>query len=483
MRIIVFLVCALLMLGAEAGSPVWTFTPLSATTITVPSNTTAIVQYLVTNQSSQSHTLIMTPIPAVTQITGGAGICRAVFTLPTKGSSCTLSLQVDGSQLNEPINDGPIVCENANPSQCYRPSQPDALHITVGEPTTLAELMVIGSPLTLNANGATGDLTIMNTSLTTTALNITADFVGTALDGNVTETSSTCATVLPATACTLIFTPGSNIVPLTDFSISGNNTNTVLAAIEINTALPALISVTPSSGPISGGTGVTLSGSNLTGATSVTFGGFAATSVNVINSSTVTAVTPAHALGVVDVVIDAPQGNNTLVDGFSYLSTAVGQSADGGVIGCLNGGQDNFISSISDNSASVAWGGTGTATGATSLSDGTTNTAATVSALGAGTYAAAVCADHEIDSQGISPCQPGNTCYNDWFLPAKNQLNCLYTNQNAIGGFQSAIYWTSTEISTGANTQSYGQDLGGGMQVMLNKNITLPIRCVRAFVP
>lgn len=53
--------------------------------------------------------------------------------------------------------------------------------------------------------------------------------------------------------------------------------------------------------------------------------GQAATSVNVVNSTTVTGVTPAHAAGVVDVVIATPAGGATLVNGYTYVTTVVGQ--------------------------------------------------------------------------------------------------------------------------------------------------------------
>ena len=42
-------------------------------------------------------------------------------------------------------------------------------------------------------------------------------------------------------------------------------------------AVPTLNTVTPNSGPIGGGTSVTLTGTGLTGASSVTFGGVSAT--------------------------------------------------------------------------------------------------------------------------------------------------------------------------------------------------------------
>lgn len=116
----------------HAGSPVWTFTPLTATSISVPRNSTATVQYLVTNQSAKSHSLVMTPITSITQTTTGVGICSNPFTLSSKGSSCTLSLQVQGSQLTHSITDGPIVCEQGSTLQCYKPSPSNILNINAG---------------------------------------------------------------------------------------------------------------------------------------------------------------------------------------------------------------------------------------------------------------------------------------------------------------------------------------------------------------
>jgi len=57
--------------------------------------------------------------------------------------------------------------------------------------------------------------------------------------------------------------------------------------------LPTVSNVSPNRGPDAGGTSVTVTGTNLTGATAVTIGGVAATSVVVVNSTTITATTPA----------------------------------------------------------------------------------------------------------------------------------------------------------------------------------------------
>lgn len=468
-----------------AGMPVWTFTPLTVTTLSVPANGTALVQYQVTNQSSKVHTLIMKSIPGVTQLTTGLGVCRSPFVLIGK-ASCVLSLQIDGRQLTSPINDGPIVCENGSSLQCYRPSAANILHITQIPGIANGTIAVSGSPLMLTTNGPSAVLTINNTSLDVTATNITSDFTGTALDGNVTETGNTCANVPPQASCTLTYTPGGTVVPQTSFSIRGSNTNVVTAAIQIDAGI-TISSVNPPSGTASGGTGVTLTGVGFTGATAVTFGGQAATSVNVVNSTTVTAVTPASAAGVVDVEITTPTGSATLINGYTYLISAVGQAAFGGTIACLNGGLNNLIAATADNSVGIEWGGVGIVTNATSIADGASNTATIVATLGgAPTYAAALCSTYEVDSQGNAPCQAGNTCYNDWFLPAGNnpaasgQLNCLYTNQIAIGGFIGGLYWSSTENS---NNFAWNQDFSNGLESTAIKSDVYSVRCVRSFTP
>jgi len=83
---------------------------------------------------------------------------------------------------------------------------------------------------------------------------------------------------------------------------------------------PTLNSVAPASGPTAGGTLITLTGTNLLGATSVTVGGVAATSVQVVNSTTVTAITPAGTAGLKAVSVTTSGGTATLVSGFTYLS-------------------------------------------------------------------------------------------------------------------------------------------------------------------
>ncbi|ULT73295.1 putative Ig domain-containing protein [Pseudomonas sp. BC42] len=85
-----------------------------------------------------------------------------------------------------------------------------------------------------------------------------------------------------------------------------------------SSATPTLTAVTPNNGSTAGATSVTLTGTNLTGATAVSFGGTSATGYIVNNATTITATTPAHAAGAVNVVVTTPGGTATLTNGYTY---------------------------------------------------------------------------------------------------------------------------------------------------------------------
>ncbi len=97
---------------------------------------------------------------------------------------------------------------------------------------------------------------------------------------------------------------------------------------------PTVTLVSPGSGGVGGGTSVTITGTNLIGTTVVTFGNDAATSVTVVDATTVTAVTPAHAAGSVDVAVTTPSGTNHKDDAFTYVAapTVTAVSPPTGVI-------------------------------------------------------------------------------------------------------------------------------------------------------
>lgn len=97
---------------------------------------------------------------------------------------------------------------------------------------------------------------------------------------------------------------------------------------------PSVAAAAPRAGPVEGGTLVTITGSGFVDGATVTFGGTAATGVVVAAADLIRAVAPAHAAGVVDIVVtnnDAQAG--TLSGGFTYTAASGGPDnsiTDGG---------------------------------------------------------------------------------------------------------------------------------------------------------
>jgi IPT/TIG domain-containing protein/cysteine-rich secretory family protein len=73
---------------------------------------------------------------------------------------------------------------------------------------------------------------------------------------------------------------------------------------------PVVGALQPSAGPASGSTTVNISGCGFTGATAVNFGGAAAGHFSVVSDSLITATSPAHAPGAVDVTVTTPLGTS-----------------------------------------------------------------------------------------------------------------------------------------------------------------------------
>lgn len=84
---------------------------------------------------------------------------------------------------------------------------------------------------------------------------------------------------------------------------------------------PTITSLAPTSGSTSGGTAVTITGTDLSTTESVTFDGVTAP-FGVINSTTVSAVTPPGSAGAVDVVVSTTGGSATAAAGFTYVAGA-----------------------------------------------------------------------------------------------------------------------------------------------------------------
>jgi hypothetical protein len=130
-----------------------------------------------------------------------------------------------------------------------------------------------------------------------------------------------------------------------------------------------------------------------------------------------------------------------------------------------------LIAATSDQSLGIMWyNGSNTTTGATGTAIGTglanTNTIITSQGATSTSYAA-----------GLARAYTGGG-YSDWYLPSKDELNQLYINRVAIGGFTSNYYWSSTEAT---QFYSWRQNLNDGTQGTLGKSGEMYVRAIRTF--
>jgi hypothetical protein len=107
------------------------------------------------------------------------------------------------------------------------------------------------------------------------------------------------------------------------------------------------------------------------------------------------------------------------------------------------------------------------AVGVTSMAYGTGlgNTTAINAKCSAGT-AASIAASYSLNG------------FSDWHLPSKDELNLLYEQKTVVGGFSDYYWWSSSEVGSSA---AWVQEFDYGSQGGTNKNLTLPVRAVRAF--
>ncbi|MHC4601611.1 MAG: IPT/TIG domain-containing protein, partial [Planctomycetota bacterium] len=83
---------------------------------------------------------------------------------------------------------------------------------------------------------------------------------------------------------------------------------------------PTVTSINPSSGPITGGTPVTITGTDFQSGATVTIGASPATNVAFVNATTLTCDTPAGAAGAADVVVTNPDSQaDTLAGAFTFV--------------------------------------------------------------------------------------------------------------------------------------------------------------------
>ena len=263
---------------------------------------------------------------------------------------------------------------------------------------------------------------------------------------------------------------------VTDAKINTVSGSKVIGNITGNAVTATLAATATTAGNITATSNTTLTTlSNLTSVGTITTGTWSGTAVAIEKGGT--GLTSAGTAG----QVLTSTGSGTLVWKSTTPLLSIGDVYQGGIVAYILQADDpgfdatiqkGIIAASSDQGTGIGWynGSDASSTGATgtAIGTGSANTTAIIT-IQDGTptsYAA-----------GLARAHNGGG-YTDWYLPSKDELNKLYLNRTAIGGFANDYYWSSTEIS---NTLAILKNFGFGNQENLGKSYPAYVRAIRAF--
>jgi hypothetical protein len=298
---------------------------------TAPAHAAGTVQVQVTNPSGSSPNTAADDYtygavaPTVTELDPTGGPTAGGNLVTIEGTGFTGVTGAAGVKFGATNATSYTVIDDTTIS-ALAPAGTGTVNVTVTHPTggtsanTSADDYTYGNVPTITALSPTSGNIAGGQSVVITGtgfLNVTGaagvTFGGTNATGYTVNSDTQITATAPAHAA--------GVVDVVVTSPAGSNTNTTADNFTY-TAGPVITSVTPVSGPTTGGTVVVITGSGFTGATSVTFGGVAGTNLTVNSGSQITVTSPAHTAGSVNIVVTTPLGTSvdSEADNFLYGS-------------------------------------------------------------------------------------------------------------------------------------------------------------------
>ncbi len=453
-----------------AGSGPWSKS-LAFTVVAAPSSAKAITAFSFASPAATGvinetlHTIAVS-------VPFGTNVSALVASFTTTGASVAIAgtPQVSGVTAVNFSNPVTYTVTAADAS-----TQAYVVTVTVAPPPSSAKAITAFS---FASPAATG---VINEALHTIAVSVP---YGTNVSALVPSITITGASVSPLSGAAQNFTS-----PVT-YTVTAADASTQAYVVTVTVALSSAKAITAFSFTVPAATGV-INETLPSIAVSVPYGtnrtslvaSFTTTgaSVSVAGTLQVSGVTPNNFTCPLHyTVVAADASTQAYVVTVTVAPLAIGDTFGGGIVayilmsgdpGYVGGETHGLIAATADQSAGIAWadliyqssvvpGGTGTAIGT-----GGTNTSNIIAQNGwLATYAA-----------NVARSYTGGDFI--WHLPSKDELNKLYLNRAAIGGFASARYWSSSEDGMFA----WYQDFGGGGQGSWQKGSTYRVRAVRAF--
>ncbi|UPK45953.1 S-layer homology domain-containing protein [Paenibacillus pabuli] len=388
----------------------------SVTSVSVPSNGTYGVEEDLSFTVNMDEIVVVTGIPTISIVVGATTVYATYA-----GGSGTSALQFRYTVQTGLSDSNGITIEalSLNGGSIRDEAGNDAV-LTLNSVGSTAGVLVDAIPPTIISVSPTSGPTTGGTTVTLTGTKFSG---ATAVMFGATEATS--FTINSETSITATAPAGSaGTVDVTVKRRSGTSTTsaadqyTYIAAI----AGPTIASVSPASGPTTGGTTVTLTGTNLTDATAVMFGATEAMSYTVNSATQITAIAPEGSAGTVDVTVTTPGGTSAIsaANQFTWfdvtyaISPLSDETLNALTAGYASGTQETKTVTLTRTgtgdltSLATALGGTNagsftiTQPTVTTLNSGTPSTTFTVKAndrLAAGTYNATV----TVSAGGMTP--------------------------------------------------------------------------------
>ncbi|MDA3912518.1 MAG: immunoglobulin domain-containing protein [Bacteroidales bacterium] len=129
-------------------------------------------------------------------------------------------------------------------------------------------------------------------------------------------------------------------------------------------------------------------------------------------------------------------------------------------------GAEKRIASAQDDTTGIHWACLGLDI-FTNYEDGQMNTANILTDCTDRPIAASVCDESSLNN------------YEDWYLPADQELYRLNQAKELVGGFSDTLYWTSTEEAAGNDYKAWAWSFSSNMNYGQHRTNEYPVRCIR----
>jgi len=273
-----------------------------------------------TSAASAATVVTVNPIPATPTITPGGPT-----TFCAGGSVTLTSSSASGNQWY--LNGNPIGGATNNTYSATASGNYTVIVTTSGcSSAASAPTAVTVNP---NPNATITAPASVTTSSTGNIASVANAGVGATYAWSVTGGTLTSGNNTPSITFTAGPAPGTLTINVTVTTSAGCSD---AKSANVNRVLPVVTvtSVVPNFGTVTGGTNVTINGTNFAAGATVTFGGTAATNVVVVSAIKITAKTPAHAAGAVNVTVtNTDTSTGTLTNGYTYNAQVFDPNNDG----------------------------------------------------------------------------------------------------------------------------------------------------------